>query len=302
MSRPLTAHVWGHVQFGGMFSSGACSVRGHVPFGALFAAFAHRLWVCQPILMIGGSGPSRVCRCATGRRICGRWICGRWICGRSCGWIRSCPRGRGWRGAGILRFWQRHRIGRERVEIGDHVGALLIVRQTSKGHRGARRKRARFNQPSVECGEIPGAIFRFQGGRIIKARRGGDLAPDYGVEIRPDLRSLALLEVVAGLALPCHICAALSRRACQQVFDRHRRRRRRSRGALRRLLLFDRYLIAGLGWRLRGKNGSGRNAHGDKNKAGAQQGAEDLIEFKRIHWLIAPQAGAVVRRCWAAHK
>jgi len=180
MSRPLTAHVWGHVQFGGMFSSGACSVRGHVPFGALFAAFAHRLWVCQPILMIGGSGPSRLCRCATGRRICGRWICGRWICGRSCGWIRSCPRGRGWRGAGILRFWQRHRIGRERVEIGDHVGALLIVRQTSKGHRGARRKRARFNQPSVECGEIPGAIFRFQGGRIIKARRGGDLAPDYG--------------------------------------------------------------------------------------------------------------------------
>src|SRR5262249_51020836 len=119
----------------------------------------------------------------------------------------------------------------------------------------------------------------------------------------PNLRPLALLEVVAGLTLPGDVRPTLRGRTCQQRVDRHRRGRRRC-CAARRLLLLDGNLVARLGRLLGGENSPRCDMHGDQKEARAQQSAKNLVEFERIHcrWLrrsaawVSPSSGRGGRR------
>src|SRR5579871_6007345 len=54
---------------------------------------------------------------------------------------------------------QRNRGVRERMQIGDHVGALALLRNTGKAHRGARNKALRIGQELVEVVVGPGAAL-----------------------------------------------------------------------------------------------------------------------------------------------
>src|SRR5258708_16348395 len=61
------------------------------------------------------------------------------------------------RGTSLAREWLR-RI-RERVQIGDHIGAVLRLGQTRKGHLRALDVRLRLPEPLVERVRAPGAAL-----------------------------------------------------------------------------------------------------------------------------------------------
>jgi hypothetical protein len=91
--------------------------------------------------------------------------------------------------------------------VGDHVCAILRVRNAGEGHLGARRVFARRCEPRIERIEGPGAGDRLERRCIIEA---GDMTvrlADRGIEVRTDQRRAALVDRVAGSALLEHVGA-----------------------------------------------------------------------------------------------
>src|SRR5579864_1431097 len=119
-----------------------------------------------------------------------------------------------------LALRQRHWVLRERIEIGDHVRALLVARQACEGHSRAGNVGARIAQPFVERGEGPFAALGLQGGGVVEARNRSDRAIDDAVEVGPDFGALAFLDVVANLTLLCDLRAALNGGAGKEVVER----------------------------------------------------------------------------------
>src|SRR5581483_1645704 len=54
---------------------------------------------------------------------------------------------------------QRNRGVRERMQVGDHVGALALLRNTGKAHRGPGHESLRIGQELVEVVVGPGAAL-----------------------------------------------------------------------------------------------------------------------------------------------
>src|SRR6202012_2075515 len=101
----------------------------------------------------------------------------------------------------LRRGRQRNRIIRQRVQIIDHVGALAVLLDAGKAHRGARDKTLRVVDELVEVVIGPGAALGLHRGREVEAAAFALLVADDAVEVRADAIRAALLEGVAGAAL-----------------------------------------------------------------------------------------------------
>ena len=88
----------------------------------------------------------------------------------------------------------------------------------------------------------------------------------------------------------------------KQGLDRHLRLLRC--GLFPAALVLDGDLVAGLGRLLRRENGAGGDIERQHDQAGAKDGAEDFVEFERVHRKRAPGAGRLgcrrYRRCEVA--
>src|SRR5260370_33909174 len=126
----------------------------------------------------------------------------------------------------LRRRRQRNRIVRERVQIGDHVGALAVLRDTGKTHRGARNKALGIGEELVEVFVGPGAAFGLHGGGEIEPASLAFMIADDAVKIRADAIGAAFLEGVAGGAFLRRSSTLLDRSGLQELLDRlgwHRR-------------------------------------------------------------------------------
>src|SRR5689334_11363249 len=105
-----------------------------------------------------------------------------------------------WSPANLLRSRrQRHRLVRQRRQISDHVGALAVLLDTGKAHRGARHKTLRIGDELVEIVEGPFAALGLHGSREVEAVLAlALLLVDGAIEVRADLVRASLLEGVAG--------------------------------------------------------------------------------------------------------
>src|SRR5262249_19840884 len=104
----------------------------------------------------------------------------------------------------------------QRVEIIDHVGALLWARQAGKRHRGPGNVSARVRQKVVQLRDRPIAALGLHGRRIVEPRL--DFGPaDDAPQVRADFVWAALLERVAGLTDLGDGFAALRVRARKQL-------------------------------------------------------------------------------------
>ncbi len=88
------------------------------------------------------------------------------------------PARRGGRGRGSRRLGRRQRLGagRQRAQVGDDVGALLVVLDAGEAHLGAGGVLARRVQPLVELGVGPGARVLLQRGGVVEPRMARHLA------------------------------------------------------------------------------------------------------------------------------
>src|ERR1700737_5434645 len=98
----------------------------------------------------------------------------------------------------LCRRRQRNRIIRKRVQIGDHVGAFAVLRDTGKTHRGARNKALGVRDELAEVVVGPSAAFGLHGGGEIEPASLAFMVADDPVKIRTDAVGAALLEGVAG--------------------------------------------------------------------------------------------------------
>src|SRR5208282_5508178 len=80
------------------------------------------------------------------------------------------------------------------VEVGDEVGALLLVLDAGEGHLGAGCGLLRPVEPFVELVEAPVAADLLDRVRILEARTARHLVADDAVEVGADARGLALAE------------------------------------------------------------------------------------------------------------
>src|SRR5215813_10287179 len=106
------------------------------------------------------------------------------------------------RRSAFRRLRQRERAVRERMQIVDHVSALLPARQPRECHGGPRNVAARVGQELVELIECPSTALGFHGGREVEApasfpARTSDDVP----QIWSDPVGTALFKGVARLAL-----------------------------------------------------------------------------------------------------
>src|ERR1700730_11429548 len=92
----------------------------------------------------------------------------------------------------------RNRVIRKRMQIGNHVGALAVPRNTGKSHRGARNKAPGIGDELVEVLVRPGAALGLHGCREIKSTSLAFMVADNAVKIWTDAVGTALLEGVAG--------------------------------------------------------------------------------------------------------
>ena len=112
------------------------------------------------------------------------------------------------------------------VQIQDHVGAILRVRQAREGHLGARRELARAGQPGVELVEAPVAALGLERvGEGEAALALGDRFADRAVQVRADAVGAARIDRVARRALLEHFGALGGVGGREQAGDRHFGRR-----------------------------------------------------------------------------
>src|SRR5689334_21547171 len=90
------------------------------------------------------------------------------------------------------------RVGRDALEVGDHVRPLLRVADAGEGHAGAGRVGARLVQPLVQLLVGPGALLALDGGGVVEPFRMPVRGTDDAVEIRPHPALPTLVEGVAG--------------------------------------------------------------------------------------------------------
>src|SRR5579864_5021582 len=114
---------------------------------------------------------------------------------------------------------QRNRGVRERMQIGDHVGALALLRNTGKAHRGPGHESLRAGQELVEVLIGPGAALALHAGGEVEAAALALVVADDAPEIRTDPVRLALRKGVAGLALLGRRLALLHRGGREQLLD-----------------------------------------------------------------------------------
>src|SRR5215472_17623396 len=181
---------------------------------------------------------------------------------------------------------RRQRLGivRQRVEIGDHVGALAVLLDASEAHRSTGNEPLRIGNELVEIVDRPGAALGLDGGREIETATALALVVVHdAIEIRADAVGAALLEGVAGLADFRRRLSLLDGGRLQQLLDRLARgfRFRLALGAFRCLGLDH---IARLLGQLRRKQGVGGKARNKKHEAGGQHGTKDFIDFEGVHF------------------
>src|SRR5579872_2884115 len=86
----------------------------------------------------------------------------------------------------------------ERLEIGDHVGPVLDLRQAGEAHLGALGEILRLVEPDIELVRVPLlALMRRQGLRELVARHIGDVLVHHAKQVGADLVRAALVEAVA---------------------------------------------------------------------------------------------------------
>src|SRR4051812_24864988 len=97
---------------------------------------------------------------------------------------------------------QRNRRIRQGPQIGDHVGALAVLGNAGKAHRGARDETLRAGDELVEVVIRPGAALALHCSREIKAATSlASVVVDDTKEIWADAVRTALFEGVTGRAL-----------------------------------------------------------------------------------------------------
>ena len=90
-------------------------------------------------------------------------------------------------GLGLRGLGQRQRLVGIRVEVGDHIRALMCVGDAGERHERARYIGARIGQPGIERIEGPGAALGLQRCGIVEACLRRDLPADDAVKIGADL-------------------------------------------------------------------------------------------------------------------
>src|SRR5262249_5441369 len=118
---------------------------------------------------------------------------------------------------------RRQRLGivRQRVEIGDHVGALAVLLDASEAHRSPGNAPVGIGVELVEIVDRPGAALGLDGGREIETATALALVVVHdAIEIRADAVGAALLEGVAGLADFRRRLSLLDGGRLQQLLDR----------------------------------------------------------------------------------
>src|SRR5258708_1761958 len=125
----------------------------------------------------------------------------------------------------LRRGWQRSRVIRQRAQIVDHVGALAVLWQAGKSHRGAGDVTLGVSEEFVQLIVGPGAAFGLHGSREIEPASLASWLVDDPVKIGADPVGAALFEGMAGRALLGPRRALFVRCGLQQVFDPPRRRR-----------------------------------------------------------------------------
>src|ERR1700694_5049703 len=96
---------------------------------------------------------------------------------------------------------ERNRAVRERVQVVDDVGALAVLRDAGKAHRGAGDEALRIGDELVEVVIRPLAALALHSGGIVEAGFAGAGALDDAIEVRTDAVRATLFEGVAGGAL-----------------------------------------------------------------------------------------------------
>src|ERR1700716_603302 len=124
------------------------------------------------------------------------------------------------RGPLLRRLGQRNRIIRQRVQIGDHVATLAVLRNAGKAHRGARNKTLGVGEELVEVLVGPGAALGLHRGREIKAASLAFVVADDAEEIRTDTVGAALFEGVAGGAFLRRSSTLLDGGGLEKLLDR----------------------------------------------------------------------------------
>ena len=84
------------------------------------------------------------------------------------------------------------RVGRDALEVGDHVRPLLGVADAGEGHAGAGRVGVRLEQPGVHVLVGPGPALALQRRRVVEPSRMPVRRADDAVEVRPDAAPPAL--------------------------------------------------------------------------------------------------------------
>src|ERR1700694_1757984 len=109
------------------------------------------------------------------------------------------------------------------MQISDHVGALAVLWNAGKAHRGAWDKALRIGDELVEILVGPGAALGLHGGREIEPASLAFMVSDDPVKIRTDAVGAALLEGVAGRAFFFPGATLLDGSGLQKLLDRLRR-------------------------------------------------------------------------------
>ena len=121
----------------------------------------------------------------------------------------------------LRRGRQRLRLFRHRVQIGDDVGALAVLRDAGKAHRGAGNEGLGVGEELVEVVKGPVAALALHASREIEAATTGPFRlVDDTVEVRTNAVRATLLEGVAGGAFLGSAGTLLDRGGLQQLLDR----------------------------------------------------------------------------------
>src|SRR5450432_1080322 len=114
---------------------------------------------------------------------------------------------------------QRRRAVRQRIEISDHIGALAVLLDAGKAHRGPRNEALRIVDELVEVVDGPGAALALHRGREVEVAPLALLVADDAIEVRADAILVALREGVTGLALLGRGGALFDGGSLQQLLD-----------------------------------------------------------------------------------
>ena len=167
------------------------------------------------------------------------------------------------------------------MQVGDYVGALLVVLDAGEGHGGAGDIAARVGQELVELVIGPAAALGLHRRGEVEAAAFPALAADDVPEIGPDSVRAALGEGVAGFALLGGRLALVDGGFGQALRQRHFFRR--GGGLLPARLGFHGDDVAGFGRLFGGENGASGDVERERDQTGAEDGAEDFVELEGVH-------------------